>query len=285
MKTDALFYRLFQALPGLVFELGGLEVADPRGYQFRAEELKQTAFRLDGVLMPPEANPELPVVFVEAQMQAEDDFYGRLFAEIFLYLYRMVPVRPWWAVVIYPNRQSERLDSSRYGSAVRLPEVRRVYLEDWTGVPASTVGLQLVQLLAGQAANAPDKVRRLLREPPAGTEPVLPEAVLLDLVETILVYKLPRVSREEIRRMLELHDVDLRQTRFYQEVFAEGAAEGEARGEARGEAKLLRKQLTRRFGPLPAWVEKRLTDANEEQLETWALRLLETRSLAEVFAD
>lgn len=104
MKTDALFYRLFQALPGLVFELGGLEVADPRGYQFRAEELKQTAFRLDGVLMPPEANPELPVVFVEAQMQAEDDFYGRLFAELFLYLYRMVPVRPWWAVVIYPNR-------------------------------------------------------------------------------------------------------------------------------------------------------------------------------------
>ena len=159
--------------------------------------------------------------------------------------------------------------------------MRRVYLEDWTGVPASTVGLQLVQLLAGQAADAPDKARRLLREPPAGTEPVLPEAVLLDLVETILVYKLPRVSREEIRRMLELHDVDLRQTRFYQEVFAEGAAEGEARGEA----KLLRKQLTRRFGPLPAWVETRLTDANEKQLETWALRLLETRSLAEVFAD
>ena len=55
-----------------------MEVADPRGYQFRAEELKQTAFRLDGMLMPPEANPELPVVFVEAQMQAEPELRRRM---------------------------------------------------------------------------------------------------------------------------------------------------------------------------------------------------------------
>ncbi len=73
----------------------------------------------------------------------------------------------------------------------------------------------------------------------------------------------------------------MRQTRFYQEVFTEGAAEGEARGEA----KLLRKQLTRRFGSLPAWVETRLTDASEEQLETWVQRLLERRSLEEIFVD
>jgi hypothetical protein len=43
-------------------------------------------------------------------------------------------------------------------------------------------------LLAGQAADASDKARCLLQEPPTGTEPVLPEAVLLDWVETILVY-------------------------------------------------------------------------------------------------
>ncbi|MDG4557331.1 MAG: DUF2887 domain-containing protein, partial [Candidatus Contendobacter sp.] len=45
MKTDSLFYRLFQRAPALVFELAGLET--PAGaYQFRAEEIKQTAFRL-----------------------------------------------------------------------------------------------------------------------------------------------------------------------------------------------------------------------------------------------
>ena len=154
MKTDALFYRLFQALPGLVFELAGLDEPDGRRYHFRSEEVKQTAFRLDGVLEPPETDPEGPVVFVEVQMQAEEAFYGRWFAEIFLYLYRMAPVRPWRAVVIYPSRPVERLDERRYGSAVRLPEVRRVYLEDWADVPATTVGLRLVQLLVSAATAA-----------------------------------------------------------------------------------------------------------------------------------
>ncbi len=78
MKTDALFYRLFQALPGLVFELAGLDDLDGRSYRFRSEEVKQTAFRLDGLLEPPETNPDAPVVFVEVQMQAEEEFYGRL---------------------------------------------------------------------------------------------------------------------------------------------------------------------------------------------------------------
>lgn len=44
----------------------------------------------------------------------------------------------------------------------------------------------------------------------------------LDWVETILVYKLPRLSREEIQSMLGLSDVELKQTRFYQEALAEG---------------------------------------------------------------
>jgi predicted transposase YdaD len=55
---------------------------------------------------------------------------------------------------------------------------------------------------------------------------------VLDLMETILAYKLPSLSREEIRSMLHLADTDLKQTRFYREAFAEGEAEGEARGEA-----------------------------------------------------
>ena len=45
-------------------------------------------------------------------------------------------------------------------------------------------------------------------------------------METLLVYKLPRLSWEEIRTMLDIFNVDLKQTRFYQEVFAEGVAEG-----------------------------------------------------------
>jgi predicted transposase/invertase (TIGR01784 family) len=233
------------------------------------------------VLEPPETDPEGPVVFVEVQMQADEAFYGRWFAEIFLYLYRMAPVRPWRAVAIHPSRSVERLDERRYGSAVRLPEVHRVYLEDWADVPASTVGLRLVQLLVSEATEAPARARQLLRDGPALDGPTLPANVLLDWVETILVYKLPTMSREEVRRMLELHDVDLKQTRFYQEVFAEGESEGELKGEL----KLLRRLLIRRFGPLPGWAEAKLTGAEPAQLEVWGERVLEAATLEAVFAE
>ena len=59
---------------------------------------------------------------------------------------------------------------------------------------------------------------------------------------------------------------------------------GMEKGISRGQASLLGRLLTRRFGPLPAWVETRLNEAEPPQLETWALRVLETGSLEEVFA-
>ena len=51
MRTDTLFYRLFQAYPALALEAAGIVVDDPQGYQFFSEEVKETAFRLDGVLI------------------------------------------------------------------------------------------------------------------------------------------------------------------------------------------------------------------------------------------
>ena len=76
-------------------------------------------------------------------------------------------------------------------------------------------------------------------------------------------------------------DTELKQTRFYQEVFAEGLLEGEARGEA----KLLQKLLVRRFGALPVWAEAKLAVADSAQLEMWGERVLEARSLETVFAE
>lgn len=59
--------------------------------------------------------------------------------------------------------------------------------------------------------------------------------------------------------------------------------ERKQQGGQQGEAKLLRRQLSRRFGPLPLWTEQRLEQAGEAELETWADRVLECRSLDEVF--
>jgi predicted transposase YdaD len=48
----------------------------------------------------------------------------------------------------------------------------------------------------------------------------------LDLVEAILVNKLPKLTIEEIQKMLNLREADVTQTRFYQEVLQIGRREG-----------------------------------------------------------
>ena len=49
METDSLFYRLFHTLPQLLFDLIAQPPDHAPHYQFSSVELKQTAFRLDGV--------------------------------------------------------------------------------------------------------------------------------------------------------------------------------------------------------------------------------------------
>lgn len=62
-----------------------------------------------------------------------------------------------------------------------------------------------------------------------------------------------------------------------------GRQQGLQQGLQQGEVALLQRQLSRRFGPLPDAVRARLTGASIDQLETWAIRVLDAASLDEVF--
>ena len=53
------------------------------------------------------------------------------------------------------------------------------------------------------------------------------------------------------------------------------------KGEARGERQMLSRQLTTRFGPLPAWASEQIAAAGIESLETWSVQLLTADSLEE----
>ena len=58
---------------------------------------------------------------------------------------------------------------------------------------------------------------------------------------------------------------------------------GLQQGRQEGEALVLRRLLIRRFGALPAWVEQRLEQASPAELEQWVERVLDARTLEEVF--
>ena len=77
MKTDTLFYRLFLRKPKLALELLGLYYAGD-SYCFSSEEIKQTAFRIDGLFKPVTDDPEQPIIFVEVQYQVDNIFTYRL---------------------------------------------------------------------------------------------------------------------------------------------------------------------------------------------------------------
>jgi predicted transposase YdaD len=62
-----------------------------------------------------------------------------------------------------------------------------------------------------------------------------------------------------------------------------GGREGRQEGRQEGERLLLQKQLERRFGVLPLWVSERLAQATPEQLEAWALDLLDAADLGDLF--
>ena len=64
-----------------------------------------------------------------------------------------------------------------------------------------------------------------------------------------------------------------------------GIAKGRLVGRVEGESRLLRKQLERRFGPLPTWVINKLNSAAEQDLDAWGEAVLSAPTLDAVFAD
>lgn len=64
-----------------------------------------------------------------------------------------------------------------------------------------------------------------------------------------------------------------------------GLSQGLSQGISHGEMTLLKRQLTRRFGTLPAWAEAKLNQAGQLQLEAWADRILDAVTLESVFEE
>lgn len=76
MQTDKIFYNLFQAFPSIFFAIIGKTNVNASIYEFVSVEIKETAFRIDGVFIPKNESAEQPLYFVEVQFQLDANFYG-----------------------------------------------------------------------------------------------------------------------------------------------------------------------------------------------------------------
>ena len=219
-------------------------------YQFTSQEVKQLSFRLDGLFMPLVEDSQQPLYLVEVQFQPDNSLYYRLFAELFLFLKQYRPPHPWQIVVIYPHRRVEREQSLHFGEILNLASVRRIYLDELPHNPS--LGIGVIKLVVESETAAVRTAQTLIERTREEITDQSSQRQLINLIESIIIYKLPQKSREEIEAMFGLSD--LKQTRVYQEALAEGEEQGLERGLERGlqegERLVVENLLRVRFGEL-----------------------------------
>lgn len=277
VKTDSLFYALFQSQPSLFFELIGQPTSEAQGYQFASVEVKQTAFRIDGVFLPPNDRPDAPVYFVEVQFQRDPILYRRLFAEVFLYLKQYPEVAHWRAVVVYPRAAIEIRELAPFRALLESAYVQVIYLDQLGTVADLPPGLATLRLIVEPEATVPTAARGLIERVRAASLPETEQLRLVELIETIVVYTFPRRSRQEIAAMLGL--TDLKETRFYQETREEALRDGR---KAEAESLIIR-QLTRKLGTdLPEALQEQVMQLPLETLEALGEALFDFTALADL---
>ncbi|MEH2180369.1 Rpn family recombination-promoting nuclease/putative transposase [Nostoc sp.] len=232
MKTDIIFYRLFQEFPDIFFELIGNSPESASLYQFSSVEIKQTAFRIDGVFLPTQGT-ENQIYFVEVQFQADGEIYSRLIAEICLYLRQNQPLNDWSAVVLYPNRNVDIGNIKHYCEFFTSGRIRRIYLDELGEAASLPIGIATAKLVIATDDIAIVQAKKLVDRTKLEISSPLKQQQLLEFIETILAYKFPTISREEMEQMFGLSE--LKQTRFYQEAFQEGVEQGIEQGIEQGE--------------------------------------------------
>ncbi|MEL6458216.1 MAG: Rpn family recombination-promoting nuclease/putative transposase [Cyanobacteria bacterium J06636_27] len=236
-----MFYRLFKEFPSIFFELIGDSPQIADGYEFSSVEIKQTAFRIDGVFLPVQGE-ENPIYFVEVQFQTDEEIYLRLFSEISLYLRQNKPKNPWRAIVIYPSRSIDTADINHYSEFFESGRVNIIYLDELGETTSLPVGIATIKLIIEDENTAIVSARDLIGRTQQQISNQPQQRQLLELIETILVYKFPRMNRKEIEKMFGLSD--LKQTRVYQEGREEGLEEGMQQGRIESIPRLLKLGLS-----------------------------------------
>ena len=95
-----------------------------------------------------------------------------------------------------------------------------------------SVGIGIIQLVVESEEKAGALAKSLIAKVREEQADAITQQQIIESIETIVVYKFPNLSREEVETMLGLSE--LKQTRVYQEALAEGREEGIQQGIDRG---------------------------------------------------
>ncbi len=154
--------------------------------------------------------------------------------------------------------------------------------------PTESVRTAVEALFRLEHGRSPDDLRRTIQA--LGDMLQDPSAAALRRsftfwIKSLLRRKVPVAREEEINGITDLMEADTMLAERIESWFEEKWRQGMQQGMQQGEGVLLRRQLIRRFGALPDSIEARLSQADIRQLEIWGDRVLDAKSLEEVFQE
>ena len=135
-------------------------------------------------------------------------------------------------MVLFADRSFEPEELAPYQPLLDAGLLRRYYLDEMPEVAGAPLGLSILSLIGQTQSQAPETARVLVARCKKEIEDEKLRDDLLQLVNTVIFYKFPLLSRKEIEAMLQVDD--LRQTRVYQEAKEEGLKEGIEKGIEKG---------------------------------------------------
>ncbi len=257
MHTDTIFYQIFLTFHTLLFELLGQPPENAAGYQFTSVEVKEKAFRFDGIFMP--NSEEKPIYFVEVQFQNKPEFYWELITEINIYLNQYKPEQDWQAVALFAKRSLDVEKLTNYQQElVNSGRIKRIYLDE---IPSGSIGMGLIELIVSKENQSQELVKTLMARTKTEVSNDSERQGIIELLESVLMSKFSQLSRQEIEAMFLVSDI--KQTRVYQEAKEEG------------EKNLMLRILSKRFG--------KLNDSYIESINS--LRIAQLEDLGEALLD
>jgi hypothetical protein len=280
VKTDHPVY-LFLSAGAEAFRVltGGRELHG--AYRFCSLTIKGLERRLDGIFEP--EGHAGPVYVVEFQGQSSDKAWYNLLTKIGLYGEEH-PRSDVIGIAVFLREQDVPAFPSwaNHAEAPLLQVVLRRVLPNWL---ARDPDNPYVAVFAPLLIDDDEVLRtraavywRTVQEAPLDPEV---REILSQVLEFWFFERFCGLTAKEIWAMLNLL-TPIQETKAYQSILAEGKIKGKIEGKIEGKAESLKRLLTRRYGPVPAWAEQRIDGATAAQLDGWLDGIFDAANLEDL---
>jgi predicted transposase/invertase (TIGR01784 family) len=249
MRTDTLFYKLFESQPSLLLRLAHLDELADIPYHFQSVELKEKAQRTDGVLLPDrEREPSAPLIVCEVQFWEDSLIYTRLVSETSLLLLQMPEYRRFTMILLFRSRSLDT-GASSWQALCDSGVLKVVYLDEATTAEISQIvhspeeesALLLMRFtVSPENRTADDALIPHLVSKITATKSIALQKMFRDLFVSLYVSKYKTLTIQEVRAMIDTREIfdDIHESLAVQQYGEEVAAKVTAKVTAEVTAKV-----------------------------------------------